>query len=39
MKIIDFSKSYMSWFGAGEMRSISRILLDGVCTLINSKGQ
>ena len=39
MKIIDFSKSYMSWFGAGEMRSISRILLDGVCTLINSQGE
>ena len=39
MKIIDFSKSYMSWFGNGEMRSISRILLDGVCTLINSQGE
>ena len=39
MKIIDFSKSYMSWFGTGEMSSVSRILLDGVCTLINSDGE
>ena len=39
MKIIDFSKSYMSWFGTGEMRSVSRILIDGVCTLINSDGK
>jgi hypothetical protein len=39
MKVIDFAKSYMTWFGAGEMSSISRILLDGVCTLINSRGE
>ena len=39
MKIIDFSKSYMSWFGTGEMSSVSRILLDGVCTFINSNGE
>ena len=39
MKIIDFSKSYMSWFGTGVKSSVSRILLDGVCTLINSHGE
>ena len=39
MKIIDFSKSYMSWFGTGVKSSISRILLDGGCTLINSHGE
>ena len=33
MKVIDFAKSYMTWFGAGEMSSISRILLDGGCIL------
>ena len=39
MKVINFGKSYMTWFGTGKRSSISRILLDGVCTLINSDGE
>ncbi|MBN19336.1 MAG: hypothetical protein CL758_07695 [Chloroflexi bacterium] len=39
MKVINFGKSYMTWYGAGEMSSISRILLDGVCTFINSRDE